>query len=398
MGDILHMKIVHVINYFQPKLGYQSYYLAKKQKELGHEVSVVTSDRYSVFCTDYSEVIKPVLGERIVGVGEKEEEGVPVIRLPLRFEFNTRILFKGLKKTLECLRPDAVHCHEVTNSYSVEVARYKDKLDYSLVYDCHLAKQHFNPVDPARRIHYFFYKSFFMGKIIQKGDAFVGVHPDAEHILKKFFNVNPEKTSMIPLGADADLFRFDERERERKRKELGFEEDDVVLMTSGKTIPLKDIHVVLEAISLIENEKIKFLILGEGPADYMKKLNGICRRNRIEDRVLFQGMVHRTELPAYFSAADIGVWAGQNSISIQEAMSSSLPVIVHEGLIVSHLISCGGVLAFKRGDVGEIKECIQRLAEDENYRKDFGKRARKIVEEKFNYDVIAREFLELYGG
>lgn len=41
------MKIVHVIDYFQPRLGYQETFLAKEHPKLGHEVYVVTSDRYN---------------------------------------------------------------------------------------------------------------------------------------------------------------------------------------------------------------------------------------------------------------------------------------------------------------------------------------------------------------
>ena len=38
------MKIVHLMGYFVPELGYQEYYLAKKHKEMGHDVYVIASD------------------------------------------------------------------------------------------------------------------------------------------------------------------------------------------------------------------------------------------------------------------------------------------------------------------------------------------------------------------
>jgi hypothetical protein len=43
----LKMKIIHVIDYFQPQLGYQETFLAKEQAKQGHEVYVLTSDRYN---------------------------------------------------------------------------------------------------------------------------------------------------------------------------------------------------------------------------------------------------------------------------------------------------------------------------------------------------------------
>ena len=38
------MKIVHIMGYFIPEFGYQEYYIAKKHKELGHDVYVISSD------------------------------------------------------------------------------------------------------------------------------------------------------------------------------------------------------------------------------------------------------------------------------------------------------------------------------------------------------------------
>jgi hypothetical protein len=79
------MKIVHLIDYFQPVLGYQEAFLAREQLRLGNEVTVVTSDRYAPF-PDYMNTVYPLLGERIRAPGRFIEEGIPVWRLPVQFE------------------------------------------------------------------------------------------------------------------------------------------------------------------------------------------------------------------------------------------------------------------------------------------------------------------------
>ena len=43
------MKIVILIDYFQPKLGYQEFFLAKEMQKLGHQVYVATSNYYFPF-------------------------------------------------------------------------------------------------------------------------------------------------------------------------------------------------------------------------------------------------------------------------------------------------------------------------------------------------------------
>ena len=74
------MKILHLINYYQPKIGYQEYFLAKKQRELGHEVFFITSDRYFPF-KNYKKSYQSLLGPRIIKPGIFIEDKIIVYRL-----------------------------------------------------------------------------------------------------------------------------------------------------------------------------------------------------------------------------------------------------------------------------------------------------------------------------
>jgi len=82
------MRIAQVTSYFQPEFGYEEYYLSRKLSELGHEVSVVTSDRIFPFKN-----VKKLLEEigsdktnRYRGVGITELDGFEVYRLPTLIE------------------------------------------------------------------------------------------------------------------------------------------------------------------------------------------------------------------------------------------------------------------------------------------------------------------------
>jgi len=43
------MKIVHLMSWYMPNMGYQENYLPAEQKKLGHDVEIITSDRYTPF-------------------------------------------------------------------------------------------------------------------------------------------------------------------------------------------------------------------------------------------------------------------------------------------------------------------------------------------------------------
>ena len=88
------MKILHVSSWFQPQLGYSEYHLPLAQQNQGHTVAVLTSDRYFPF-PEYDTTVKPLLGKRIVGSGQREERGLNVTRLPVAFEYRHHLWLRG---------------------------------------------------------------------------------------------------------------------------------------------------------------------------------------------------------------------------------------------------------------------------------------------------------------
>ena len=76
------MRIVHVVDYLMPQMGYQEFLLPKWNAKHGHEVFIITSDRYTPF-NNYDETWGRTLGKRICGVGISKHEGVTIIRLPI---------------------------------------------------------------------------------------------------------------------------------------------------------------------------------------------------------------------------------------------------------------------------------------------------------------------------
>ena len=129
------MKIVHLMGYFTPELGYQEYYIAKEHKKMGHEVYVIASDMLYPFPN-----IENMLKEAgIKNTSRKRKsgfsviEGIKVYRLPHFFEYTDFILAKGLRKTLEKIKPDVVFAHESRQGLPALAALYKDKLNYKLI-------------------------------------------------------------------------------------------------------------------------------------------------------------------------------------------------------------------------------------------------------------------------
>lgn len=214
----------------------------------------------------------------------------------------------------------------------------------------------------------------------------------------KIFHIPLTKIHFIPFGADSNLFRYSYDKRKNLRNVLGINDNDVVAIYTGKLVPHKRVDVLLRASApLISRDKnFKLLLVGNGSNEYINSLKSIIKKSQIERNVVFHNGVYRTELPSFYSAADIAVWPGSCSISIIEAMSMSLPVIIKESKWTNHLLQSGNGFSYREGDVEALRKCISTLIEDKELRQSMGHNSRKLVENKLNWNNIARQYIEVY--
>jgi len=122
-----------------------------------------------------------------------------------------------------------------------------------------------------------------------------------------YYDVSPEKISVIPCGVNLDLFRSVEKEIARSR--LGLDSDGIILFV-GRIVALKGIDKLLMAMPYLENgQRLQLLVIGgdEGCSDEVERLKSLSKILQIHDSVAFLGLVKQERLPLFYSAADLCV-------------------------------------------------------------------------------------------
>ena len=79
-----------------------------------------------------------------------------------------------------------------------------------------------------------------------------------------------------------------------------------------------------------------------------------------------------------------------------EAAATSLPIIIKQSEAMEERISNKNGLMYKEGNVANLRRCVLQLLNDEKLRREMGRRGRELVEKKFNWDVISKQFVEVY--
>ena len=380
------MKIVHLCNYIQPALGYQEYFLAREHARMNHDVTVITSDRYYPF-PDYDKTVAKVLGDRMIGAKNEKIDGFKITRLPVLIEVGTEVWLSGLKSTIKRIRPDLVICHDMIYFNAIRIAKLKKKFGFRLIYDTH-ASLICDSKNPIKRL---FYKLQNYTPVRKNADKVIGVTEECNNYIIKKLKFPEDFPAMIPLGADTDIFKPDEKKGKEIRKKYNINEKDFVIIYTGKMLEVKGVHLIIEAISEIKNKKnISILAVGDGNEVYIEKLEYLSSEKKV--RFIKIDAVPNKELPAFYSASDIGCWPSQATIGTIEAIACGLPIICVKFL--KERYETGNGFGVTEGDVAELKNYINFFLENPEKTKEMSKLSLKAAKERFSWKAIAEEFIK----
>jgi len=377
------VRIAIVVQEFDPSRGYLEYYLSRGLAALGHKVFVFT------------------YGSNKRLLRERTDEGFEVIRIP------SLIMAKGINlpsireivyiaRFLMAEKPDIIHCSPLYLPLSLIFIKLNLSFSCKIVGSLITGEYSINSF--SSNLKYSLAKIVTEHFVKNKVSSFFAIDDGWKEITQRLFNIPSQKINEVPLGADAGLFKPDSTVRTNMRSLLGIAVEDIVVVYSGKIIQSKKLHLLLKAIAPIikKNLKVKLLILGEGDLPYRRRLIELSSDLEILNNVIFHSWVPRTRLPNFYNASDIAVWPGSVSISIIEAASVGLPVVVQRSIITKFAISNGNGFAFEHDNVLELNEYLGKLITNHDLRKKMGKQSRLLILQKLNWESIVHQYLSTY--
>ena len=151
----------------------------------------------------------------------------------------------------------------------------------------------------------------------------------------KRYNARPGKFFEIPVSADPNVFKFNQKNTAKLR--VGF---------YGSFLPLHGVDLIIDAAKLIKNKKIKFHLLGKGPGLAATDLK--IKRLRLENKVeLTKKQIAYYQIPLFLSKIDLFL-AGPFGKSEKakriitaktaEALASGIPTVVSKNPATTRLL------------------------------------------------------------
>jgi len=246
------------------------------------------------------------------------------------------------------------------------------------------------------------YLKTVMTKCYMKSDFVITV---TEPLAKSLHSRGIANVKIITNGADCNVFK--PNGKEILRNKMGFNKNDFIIVYTGFIGAYYRLDVVIKALKIIIDKipSVKLLLVGCG-SDVEGVLN-LANRIGLQNSVFYLGAkIDKMELGEILSASDVGIiprdanplWNNALPAKSLEYFACGLPVLatVHGDSLVARLIDENKIGLYSEPEnVDALADTIEKIYNDNIFISDAGKRAALLIQERFDRNKIAEDFLNL---
>lgn len=155
-------------------------------------------------------------------------------------------------------------------------------------------------------------------------DVLITINQEDYQRAKQF---HAKEVCYVPgIGMDIEKFQMGGENRQILRQELGFEEEDFVILSVGQLSRRKNQETIIRAMAQISDEKVKYLIVGLGEMEDIDRK--LIEQYGLQKRVVLAG--YRGDVRELLHAADCFIFPSLQEglpVALMEAMAAGLPVV-----------------------------------------------------------------------
>jgi glycosyltransferase involved in cell wall biosynthesis len=405
------MKILLITHYFAPEIGAPSarlYEMAKYWVQEGHDVTVLTG-----FPNHPTGIIPP---EYKGHLSMKENmDGINVIRSYVYATPNEGFIKKTmghisfmfssvLQSFFKVSRPDVVVVSSPTYFSMFSAVFYSVFKRSKLVLDI-------RDLWPAAIVELGVLKNKIIIGVLEGFEKMFYRKASSIVVVTKSFKTNlvdrgipAGKIEVITNGVEEEKYMYNEQARVDLRKELGYSEQDFIVLYIGAHGISQALNRVIEvANSLRDKSEIKFLFVGEGAEK--KKLIELTKSYELKN-VTFIGGQPKEKITSFYSLSDVCVVPLKNVPLFEtfipskmfEIMSNSRPLIASlSGESADIIREAQAGMITKPENEEEMAAAILNLYSDEGMRKTYGENGRRFVSKNYTRKSLAKKYLSILG-
>lgn len=385
------MKILHVAHFFYPCLSAggvvnASYQIAKMQAR-DNSVKVISSDACK-------ERLKFENGRYDVDV-----DGIKVDyfkNISNRFKLATMLdtplgaIFRIKNQIMDF---DVVHVHEHRQTLSIIVCYFARRYGIPYVVQAHGSVLPFFQKEGLKNI---FDKVFGFKILHGASKVFALTEVEKEQYLK--MGVEEDRIEIVPLGINIEEYS-NLPEGGIFREKFNISKDDKLIIFIGRVHEIKGLDLLIDAFKELADSVSDVKLAIVGPDDgYMDALNSRIAECGLSDKVIVTGPLYKREKQEALVDCDLFVMPSKYesfTTSGLEAMACGKPLVLTKNNHIHDWVD-GSVGLACDDDKMSLKDAMAEVLLDEELSKKFGMSGRRLIQEKYNWDMINEQILNIY--
>ena len=236
------------------------------------------------------------------------------------------------------------------------------------------------------------------GIAARMADAIVAVSESARRDLLAFYDIPPDRVSVVPEAAGPAFGVIDDP-AVRARARLRYALPERFILYVGAIEPRKNLPRLVDAFAAARQRGIPHELVCVGPYGWSSRdLYEHVGRLHLQDVVHFTGYLPAEDLPAVYSAAEFFVFPSLYEgfgLPVIEAMACGTPTITSRTSSLVE-IAADAALTIDPYDVRALVDAMVALAHDAGLRHTLARRGLQRARE-FSWSRSAREMLALYA-
>jgi glycosyltransferase involved in cell wall biosynthesis len=215
-------------------------------------------------------------------------------------------------------------------------------------------------------------------------------------LVDRFHVATASRTVVIHLGLRlGDLLSLRPEDRNRTRIAAGYN-DEFVVGFVGRLVPIKQVHVLVDAIALVQRElAVRLIITGDGPE--RASLDARARAAGVGSITTFAGW--RDDLVATYAPLDAFALTSKNEgtpVALIEAMAAGVPVLATAVGGVPDVVTDGETGVLTGQSAADVARALLNIARDRAAAAERAAKAREVVGTRYTDTALVEAVAALY--
>ena len=219
---------------------------------------------------------------------------------------------------------------------------------------------------------------------------------EKEQYLK--MGVEEDRIEIVPLGINIEEYS-DLPEEGIFREKFNISKDDKLIIFIGRVHEIKGLDLLIDAFKELADSEDDVKLAIVGPDDgYMDALNLRIAECDLSDKVIVTGPLYKSEKQEALVDCDLFVMPSKYesfTTSGLEAMACGKPLVLTKNNHIHDWVD-GSVGLACDDDKMSLKDAMAEVLFDEELSKKFGMNGRRLIQEKYNWDMINEQILNIY--